>query len=202
MSKTTKQCTKCVTIKNISEFRKCKETKDGLRWSCKSCAKETDILYQKTKDGFITQVYGGQRTSSKKRGHRPPEYSKQDLKDWLFSQELFHKIFSEWEQSGYSRRLKPSIDRKCDDVHYCFSNIQLMTWGGNQDKANEDKRLGLFKSSKPVKIVKQYTKNGEYVGEYFSMHEAARQIGVKYNNISMCCNGRRKTAGGYKWSFK
>lgn len=39
-------------------------------------------------------------------------------------------------------------------------------------------------------------------GEVFdSMAEASRQTGVYVSNISMVCNGKRKNASGYHWSF-
>jgi len=34
---TTKQCTKCGTDKDLSEFSKCRANGDGLRYDCKSC---------------------------------------------------------------------------------------------------------------------------------------------------------------------
>lgn len=36
---------------------------------------------------------------------------------------------------------------------------------------------------------------------YNSASEAARQTGIAQANISACCNGKRKTAGGYHWKF-
>lgn len=34
-----------------------------------------------------------------------------------------------------------------------------------------------------------------------SINEAGRITGVERKNISQCCNGKRKTAGGYHWQF-
>ena len=34
-----------------------------------------------------------------------------------------------------------------------------------------------------------------------SIHEAERQLGLANESISRCCNGIRKTCGGYHWSF-
>ena len=38
--------------------------------------------------------------------------------------------------------------------------------------------------------------------EFPSATEAERLLGVKGKHISCCCNGKRKTAYGYKWSYK
>jgi len=34
------------------------------------------------------------------------------------------------------------------------------------------------------------------------MSEADENTGVNFKHISLCCNNKRKTAGGYKWKFK
>lgn len=42
---------------------------------------------------------------------------------------------------------------------------------------------------------------GNLVGQFPSMSEAERQTGINQSNISLACNGRRKTAGGYSWRY-
>lgn len=51
------------------------------------------------------------------------------------------------------------------------------------------------------KIVLQI-KNGVVIKEYFGTLEAERATGISHSNISVCCSGRRKTAGGYEWAYK
>ena len=36
---------------------------------------------------------------------------------------------------------------------------------------------------------------------YSSIREASEQTGVCQSSISRCCNGKRKTAGGFHWEF-
>lgn len=57
------------------------------------------------------------------------------------------------------------------------------------------------KTSKPIL---QYTKNRDFVKEYPSATEAARQMGGEnyMPNISRCANGKRKTANGFIWMWK
>ena len=52
------------------------------------------------------------------------------------------------------------------------------------------------------KKVYQFTLDGEKIGEYCSISEANRVTNVKNSGISKCCSGERKTAGGFRWSFK
>lgn len=83
---------------------------------------------------MISQIYDGQKYTSKKRGHTPPSYTKQELKEWILQQENFSILFNLWKESGFNMNNKPSIDRLDDDKPYSFSNIQLMTWKENNDK--------------------------------------------------------------------
>lgn len=50
--------------------------------------------------------------------------------------------------------------------------------------------------SKPVLCI-----NGDNITEYQSISDASRITGIGIGNISACCNGKRKTAGGYVWRF-
>lgn len=50
--------------------------------------------------------------------------------------------------------------------------------------------------------VEQYDKNGVMITEYVSAREAERCTGVANQNISSCCRGKVKTAGGYVWKYK
>lgn len=36
---------------------------------------------------------------------------------------------------------------------------------------------------------------------YDSLQTAEEKTGIKYYNISACCNGKQKTAGGYNWEY-
>ena len=36
---------------------------------------------------------------------------------------------------------------------------------------------------------------------YGSTHEAERELGIKQSSISLCCNGKYKSAGGYTWKY-
>lgn len=58
--------------------------------------------------------------------------------------------------------------------------------------------------SKYSRSIIQYTKNGDFIKEYPSSMEAARNLGnLNYNpNIVRCANEKRKTANGYIWRWK
>jgi group I intron endonuclease len=49
--------------------------------------------------------------------------------------------------------------------------------------------------------VSQYTKAGVFVASFESTSAAARVTGVNVGNITTCCKGKRKTAGGFIWKY-
>ena len=51
------------------------------------------------------------------------------------------------------------------------------------------------------KKVYQFDKQGNFLNEYESVAEAERQTKVHHSNISNVCNGKRKSAGGFIWSY-
>ena len=53
-----------------------------------------------------------------------------------------------------------------------------------------------------VKMVEQYSLDGEYIQTFSSCREAARSIGAPYHvGINSCCLGKQKTAYGFKWKY-
>jgi len=53
-----------------------------------------------------------------------------------------------------------------------------------------------------TKPVLQFSKNEEFIREYRSINEAARELKIDKNCISRNCNGKYKSAHGYIWKFK
>lgn len=49
--------------------------------------------------------------------------------------------------------------------------------------------------------VQQFTKEGMLIQEFASLSEAERVTGTTKHNISQCCRGKSKTAGGYIWKY-
>jgi hypothetical protein len=197
----TKICKKCFEIKNISQFGNRKEAKDGLKYFCKKCEYEISKAFMKTKKGITLLIYDTQVKNSKERNHPNPEYSRNELLNWLFDQSLFHELYDKWVESNYNKWLKPSVDRKNDSLPYTMSNIQLMTWGENQKKAYNDMRLGeIFNNHKPVS---QFSLSEVYMRTFPSLSDAYRETGVCTSNIRNCCIGKKycKSAGGFIWRF-
>ena len=58
------------------------------------------------------------------------------------------------------------------------------------------------RTEKTSKKVYQYTKNKKKVNEYQSAWEVHRQLGYDQSSICRACNGVKKNAYGYIWSYK
>jgi hypothetical protein len=156
--------------------------------------------YERTKKGLCYRLYYDQRNSSKKRGHAYPKYSKEELFEWISSQQNFKELYSNWEASGYTSDLRPSCDRLNSTIGYSFDNIELVTWKENKIRANSDVincKIMLNQTE-----VYQYLASGKFIKAYKSLSEACREDdSLDQRNISACCQGKIPTAYGYRWSY-
>ena len=53
-----------------------------------------------------------------------------------------------------------------------------------------------------AKKIYQYAKEGQFIKEWEAISDASKTLRINQSNISMCAEGKRAVAGGYRWSFK
>lgn len=80
------------------------------------------------------------------------------------------------------------IDNRIENLRW----VDLTTQNENRDLTP-----AILTSSKPVE---QYLLN-ELIKKYTSAAEASRITNIDSTSIRMCCNGKRKSAGGYIWKY-
>ena len=153
----------------------------------------------KTKRWLATHIYHHQIQSSKKRGHSPPSYDKDELYDWLLAEPMFDKLYDDWVNSGFNTKLYPSVDRVEDDKPYSMSNIQLMTFKENHEKGVIDRINNPDHGSN--KAVSQWTMDGIFVDTFESAAVAGRETGISITGIRSTRAGTRNSAGGYVWTY-
>jgi hypothetical protein len=72
-------------------------------------------------------------------------------------------------------------------------------------KNNSNKKMLLTRiennSSKPPKSVAMIDDDGDIVKRYFSVSDAARDIGVHHYSVSRVCKGIRRDVHGYKFKY-
>lgn len=79
-----------------------------------------------------------------------------------------------------------------------LSNLEWCTVRENMTHGTRIKRA----SEKCFKKVIQLDLNDNVLNEFESIKQAGQETGVFATSISACCNGKRKSAGGYKWRRK
>ena len=88
----------------------------------------------------------------------------------------------EWCTIGYNTRY--SIERHKD----------------RYKKYTEPPKVKKFKHYKTI-YINQLTLDGEFIREWSSFVELKKKMNYHNTSIKECCEGKRKTAYGYKWEF-
>lgn len=148
---------------------------------------ENTRRWRKTKRGLVTNLF------HKMKARREIEFDLLWLHEFSKCQK-FDRLFKEWENSGYSKQYKPSIDRINYKKGYLKNNVHWLTWAENRHKQIMERRS----RKGPVKQLF----GDRVVGKYKSQREAVMKTGISQSNISSCLNGNRQTAGGYKWQYE
>ncbi len=196
-----KKCDRCHEVKLLSEFRT-RELLDGSFYfskSCKRCYYLRLDNWRKTVKGLIFSIYSHQKSHSKARGDVLPNYTKEELYDWMTNYDGFYCLYNKWCDSGYETMFRPSCDRLNDYKPYTFDNMRIVSWFENNKKSHYDKRNGI--NNKNSKAVIQETKDGIFIKEHYSINQAAREVNVSDSLIVRCCKGKRNHTAGFHWRY-
>lgn len=141
---------------------------------------------------MFRRIYADQNKNSKRRGHKKPKYTKQQLMDWCIKETEFIKIYINWCKSGFVKDLKPSIDRKENDKGYSFDNIRVTTWDDNR-------RLAIGEQSKQVlQICKA---SGNLIEKYDTLKLASQSTGIPRTTLSNWINNKYRNNSEYIFKF-
>ena len=82
-------------------------------------------------------------------------------------------------------------------------NLEFCSYQYNNNYGTKIERISKAKTNgKTSKIVYQYTIDGEFIGEYPSLHEVERQLKYDPSTINKCCLNKQKTSYGFIWRYK
>ena len=183
-----KLCTKCKLEKTTDNFYKDNNSKSGFMSNCKECC-------DNQKDSFhLKNPWKRLLVSIKYRCNNPKS---KDYKDYglrgikcLITENEIKKLMV---RDNYYALKRPTINRKDNDKSYTFDNCEFIEMGLNS--AERNKRVSR-------KAVLQFDKQGNFIREWESQSEAARNLGLDTGNISSVCLEKVKTAGKFIWKFK
>lgn len=142
------------------------------------------------KDGYLTITLC---KNSKKtyKVHRLVAEAFLDKKDFKYVDEKDRlKYINNLENLKINHLIEGEEGRK----NNCTDNIEWCTSKYNNMYGTRTERTS--------KKVYQYDLNGNLVQEWPSASDIERQLGYSQGHISDCCNGKRKTAYGYRWSYE
>ena len=81
------------------------------------------------------------------------------------------------------------------------SNLEWKSHKGNCNHGTRNKRVAKANTNgKRSKKVLQFTLTGEFIREFPSMAECTRN-GFNQRNVWSCCQGKRKSAYGFRWEY-
>lgn len=96
----------------------------------------------------------------------------------------------------------PEINHKDENKqNNCIENLEWCSHKYNSNYGTRTSKIIPKTIDKTRTPVDQYDLKGNLIKEWYSMNEAARQLGLIQQNISRCCYGKRNTVGGFKWKF-
>ncbi len=90
-----------------------------------------------------------------------------------------------------------------DNLEWCTrSENQLRAWKNGLQVFTNNQLKSVTKNGIPLaKPVNQYDKNKNFIKRWNSMKEVECSLNIPNSNITDCCKGKRKSAGGFIWKY-
>lgn len=107
-------------------------------------------------------------------------------------EEVEKEILRLWNEGKAIYEICNKLQLKDNTVSYYLS----------KNKIDGKERIKRSSGQYHIQEVYQYTKDYNFINKYTSIAEAEKKTGVSHTNIIANCKGRRKSAGGFIWSYK
>lgn len=102
--------------------------------------------YEKTVKGFLVRKYRNMESRvtgvQKKKFHLYGGLDllpREEFYNWAFDSKEFHTLFKEWVESGYDRKLCPTVDRVDSSLGYSLDNMEWVTHSENSRRGATNK---------------------------------------------------------------
>lgn len=152
-------CSKCGAIKPLEAFPKRRDCSAGRARICQECintaqrerrAKDGNAdtkRYEKTPNGFLMRLYRNMKSRvtgvQKQKAHLYIGKSllgPEEFRDWALGSREFWFLFREYQESGYDRKLAPTVDRINSTLGYEVWNMEWVTHSENSRRGAVSKR--------------------------------------------------------------
>lgn len=202
---------------------------ENLRWVCPNCDRQLDTFGMKNKKDLekgkviytgnyeyeqddIKQDLNDKPIKQNKDKKKRRKNNKENILEIPKREDLKSKL---WELKNYTQvanyyNVSPTQIRRWCRKYDLPATINIVKHtseiGWETENWNDDYKENVFtvELSKPCYMIDKDT--NEILKEFSSRNEAVRYLGITANNaaahISAVCNGKRKTAYGYKWCNK
>ena len=143
-----------------------------------------------------------------------------DIQNSDWNKDWEHSIIRQFKDKQEALKYEAFLIAMLDTVR---NGYNISSYGGSSYKRTDETRKKLSEShigkhhseetkkklseakignhNSPQTPVLQYSKSGEFIAEYPSTKEAERRTRCSHGNISSCCKGKRKSAGGFIWKY-
>ena len=142
------------------------------------------------------RIYSNQKLSSRQRKHPMPNYTRDELRNWIKLQFNFEALWRDWIDSKYLKTKRISCDRINEDLGYSLDNIKLVTWEENLKRQTSQRLAGKGTQSRKIN---QLSLEEDLIETFLSINSAKRS--TKIRGIDLVLAGKNKTAGGFKWKY-
>lgn len=154
-----KVCRSCKKELPISMFCKHTSTSDRRSNKCRDCRNKWQIdyrnnrggniktsVYEKSEKGFLVRLYRNMK--SRIEGVQKTKFhlyegkeliGKEDFYEWALNNADYKILFDNYTQSGYKRKLAPSVDRINPEYGYTKDNMEFVTMSVNCARSNRTK---------------------------------------------------------------